>query len=183
MTSEIILVIVVVALLLVIAAMVRQRGGTKTVQHHSGGAPELWRTATAAAREERAPMPEIVAAPRDHEAAARAVIAHLRQLEERSAPGLTAQVLPVFLKDTAARLVALKDAIDRKDANTAHRLAHTLHGSAATVGAASMVRSCAEVIREVRHGVFDRCDDLIKELMLDFEAIQKASESILSDAT
>jgi HPt (histidine-containing phosphotransfer) domain-containing protein len=180
MTSEIILIVVVVALLLVIAAMLRQRDGAKTVQHHSSGAPELWRTAKPA--EARASMPDTPAAPRDHEAAGRAVIAHLRQLEERSAPGLTAQVLPVFLKDTAARLAALKDAVDRKDANTAHRLAHTLHGSAATVGAASMVTSCAEVIREVRHGVFDRCDDLIKELMLDFEAIQKASGSILSDA-
>jgi HPt (histidine-containing phosphotransfer) domain-containing protein len=177
MTSEIILAVVVVTLLLVIAAMLRQRSGAKTVQHHSSGAPELWRASA-----ERSPMPEIVSVPSDHEAAARAVIAHLRQLEERSAPGLTAQVLPVFLKDTAARLVALKDAVDRKDANAAHRLAHTLHGSAATVGAASMVRSCAEVIREVRQGVFDRCDDLIKELMLDFEAIKKASDSILSDA-
>ena len=177
MTSEIILVVVVVALLLVIAAMMRRRDTPKTVQHHSNGTPELWRAAA-----ERSPMPEIVTVPRDHEAAARAVIAHLRQLEERSAPGLTAQVLPVFLKDTAARLVALKDAVDRKDANAAHRLAHTLHGSAATVGAASMVRCCAEVIREVRHGVFDRCDGMIKELMLDFEAIQKAADSILSDA-
>jgi HPt (histidine-containing phosphotransfer) domain-containing protein len=178
MTSEIILAVVVVTLLLVIAAMVRQRDGSKTVQRHSGTTPDLWRRTAS----EQSPMTEIVVAPRDHDAAARAVIAHLRQLEERSAPGLTAQVLPVFLKDTAARLVALKDAVDRKDANTAHRLAHTLHGSAATVGAASMVRSCAEVIREVRQGVFDRCDDLIKDLMLDFEAIEKASESILSGA-
>ena len=181
MTSEIILVVVVVTLLLVIVAMLRQRGGGKTVQHHSGSAPELWRAAKPA-EPEPARMPEIAAPARDHEAAGRAVLAHLRQLEERSAPGLTAHVLPVFLKDTAARLAALKDAIDKKDANAAHRLAHTLHGSAATVGAASMVRTCAEVIREVRHGVFDRCDDLLKELRLDFEAIQKASESSLSDA-
>jgi HPt (histidine-containing phosphotransfer) domain-containing protein len=176
MTSEIILVVVVVTLLLVIAAMVRQRGGAKPVQHNSGSR-EAWRAAA-----ERSPMPEVTTVPRDHEAAARAVIEHLRQLEERSAPGLTAQVLPVFLKDTAARLVALKDAVDRKDANAAHRLAHTLHGSAATVGAAAMVRICAEVIREVRHGVFDRCDGLITELKLDFEAIQKVADTILSDA-
>src|SRR5690348_2038142 len=101
MTSEIIFVAVVVALLLVIAAMVRQRGSAKTVQHQSGGSPELWRTA-APRSAPGSPVPDIVLPPRDHEAAAKAVIAHLRLLEERASPGLTAQVLPVFLKDTAA---------------------------------------------------------------------------------
>ena len=38
-------------------------------------------------------------------------MAYLHMLEQRGSPGLTAQVMPVFLKDTSTRLDALKDAV------------------------------------------------------------------------
>ena len=99
---------------------------------------------------------------------------HLRRLEDRS-PGLIAQVMPVFLKDTSVRIASLKDAVHQRDGVAAHRLAHTLHGSAASVGAASMVRACAEIIREVRLGAFDGCDRLIAQLDADYASIEQAS--------
>jgi hypothetical protein len=37
------------------------------------------------------------------------------------------------------------------------------------------VSVCADLIREVRCGAFDRCDHLIDELTLDFEAISRAA--------
>lgn len=172
MASEILLLIVVVSLLVVIVAMVRQRKSARTVQHHAGASPELWRVSPLPL-----PVSQVVVPPHDPEAVGRAVIEHLRQLEQRSSPGLSAQVMPVFLKDTAARLKALQAAVDQKDPTAAHRVAHTLHGSAAAIGAASMVSNCAEIIREVRHGVFDRCDGLIIALTLDFEAIRRAAEA------
>jgi HPt (histidine-containing phosphotransfer) domain-containing protein len=107
----------------------------------------------------------------------RQVIEHLRHLE-RSAPGLVARVLPVFLRDTTTRLANLRHAVAHRDAETAHRIAHTLHGSAATVGAAPMVAVCAEIIREVRCNAFDRCDGLLAALDDDFESIRRAADAI-----
>ncbi len=169
MSSEIIVLLVAVAVVLVIMVVRRQPGDATSVQNHTGGTtPELWRSSSAMA------LPQIVVPPRDFDAVGRAVLEHLRQLEDRAAPGLTAQVMPVFLKDTAVRLTALRHAVEQKDGAAAHRLAHTLHGSAATVGASSMVSTCGEIIREVRCGVFDRCDGLITDLTLDYDAIRRA---------
>ena len=103
------------------------------------------------------------------------LIEALHILEQRGAPGLTAQVMPVFLKDTSTRLDALRDAVAQKDGTVAYRIAHTLHGSAANVGATAMVATCADLIREIRVGAFDHCGALIADLTRDFEAIQRAA--------
>ena len=103
------------------------------------------------------------------------VLEHLRQLEARAAPGLAAHVLPIFLQDTTARLAALREAVAREDGGTVHRVAHTLHGSAATVGASSFVGGCMQIIREVRSGSFDRCEPLITQLEHDLESIRQSA--------
>ena len=106
------------------------------------------------------------------------MLEHLRRLEARATPGLMAHVNPIFVRDTAARLVLLRKALAKQNIDTAYRLAHTLHGSAATVGANSMVRNCAEIIRQVRVGEFDRCESVIKELDDDLESIRRVSKAL-----
>lgn len=101
---------------------------------------------------------------------------HFQRLEGR-APGLAAQVLPVFIKDTEARLAALREALDALDSVAAHRVAHTLHGSVASVGAATMVHACAEIIRAVRLGAFEGCDRHLQHLQDDFASIRRAAEA------
>lgn len=169
MVSELILYVVAVTLIVIIVAMVRQRSSPSLAPSRpETTAPDLWTRPSV----QPVPPPRPV---RDTEAAAREVLAHLRVLEERGSPGLTSQVMPVFLKDTLTRLDALRLAIAEKDGSDAHRIAHTLHGSAATVGASTMVTTSAEIIREVRCGAFDRCPELIADLTSDFEAIQRAA--------
>ena len=172
MVSDLILVSVAATLMLVVVAMVRQRGNPRVPQQASAAAGDMWR----AANGDRDPKPVAPRRPeRDHDALARDVMAYLGILEQRGAPGLTAQVMPVFLKDTSTRLDALKAAVAQKDGTVAYRIAHTLHGSAANVGAAGMVGTCADLIREIRVGAFDQCDGLIADLRLDYEAIQRAA--------
>lgn len=177
MVAEILTVLVAATLLVLIVAMARQRDGAAKGSHHrAGSATDPWsgagRHAPAGAVAEVAPPP------REPDAAGRQVMDHLRRLEERAAPGLAAQVMPVFLRDTATRIESLREAVKQRDGVAAHRVAHTLHGSAATVGAANMVHACAEIIREVRVGAFDGCDRLLTELDLDFESIRRAAESL-----
>lgn len=179
MVAEIVTVLMAATLLVVIVAMVRQRGRGQGNGHSAGVAGDAWSVLAPPV-----PSPPAVAAvvvpppPPDADATGRLVIEHLRRLEERSAPGLAGQVIPVFLKDTAIRIDSLRDAVKQRDGTTAHRMAHTLHGSAATVGAAPMVRACAEIIREVRLGAFDGCDRQLIQLDEHFESIRRAAESL-----
>ncbi len=103
------------------------------------------------------------------------VMEHLRKLEARASAGLAAHVLPIFLQDTAVRLAALRDGVARQDGDTVHRVAHTLHGSAATVGASTFVRGCVDIIREIRTGSFDQCEPIITELESDLELIRRSA--------
>lgn len=176
MAAEIVTLLVAATLLVLIVAMVRQRDAIMPGRRQKSAPSGVWNVGVTGAAGPRPQSAIGIVPPRDPAAAGREVMEHLRRLEERS-PGLIAQVIPVFLKDTAARLATLKDAVQQRDGVAAHRVAHTLHGSAASVGAAAMVRACAEIIREVRLGAFDGCDRLIGELDADFDSIRRAAES------
>ena len=172
MVGELITIAVTAMLLMLIVAMVRQRDGMPQRTHQAGSATDVWRQPTP----QNLPEPRPAPPPRDPEAAGRDVMQHFRRLEGR-APGLAGQVLPVFIKDTEVRLVALRDALAAHDSVAAHRVAHTLHGSVASVGAASMVHACAEIIRAVRLGAFEGCDQLLHDLQDDFQSIRRAAEA------
>jgi histidine phosphotransfer protein HptB len=101
------------------------------------------------------------------------VLEHLRGLEARGTPGLAAQVIEIFVRDTSSRLAALREAIARRDGEATYRVAHTLQGSAAMVGAASVARGCAELTSAARNGSFDRCEAIVAELDTSFQAIQR----------
>ena len=101
------------------------------------------------------------------------VLEHLRGLEAKGSPGLAAEVVEIFLQDTSTRLKALREAVAQRDGEAAYRVAHTLHGSASMVGALSLARSCAELIKAARSGSFDRCEAIVADLDAGFEAIQR----------
>jgi CheY-like chemotaxis protein/HPt (histidine-containing phosphotransfer) domain-containing protein len=105
---------------------------------------------------------------------------HLRQLETGRMPGLGAQVFDIFLQDTSARLAALQDAVARRDGDAVERVAHSLQGSAAMVGAASMARRCAELIGLARSGSLDGAEAIVMELEARFEAIQRSDTRVLA---
>jgi HPt (histidine-containing phosphotransfer) domain-containing protein len=172
MVGEIITIAVTAMLLMLIVAMVRQRDGMPQRTHQAGSATDMWRTTTP----QNLPEPRPAPPPRDPDLAGRDVMQHFSRLEGR-APGLAAQVLPVFIKDTEVRLAALRDALGAHDSVAAHRVAHTLHGSVASVGAATVVHACAEIIRAVRLGAFEGCDQLLRDLEADFASIRRAADA------
>jgi two-component system, sensor histidine kinase and response regulator len=102
------------------------------------------------------------------------VLEYLHRLEAQGSPGLAADVIEVFLQDTASRVTALRRAIDQGDGETVFRVAHTLQGSASMIGAASVARSCNALAKSARTGSFDQCRVLVAELNARFEAIQRA---------
>lgn len=131
--------------------------------------------ATPKRRPESAAKSPVPAAASGSDAVGRAVMEQLLQMEARSTPGLAAEVMPVFLRDMTIRLSTLRDATARADSVEAHRVAHTIHGSAASIGAVTMVRTCAEILRNVRDHNLGECPPLISALTSDLESIRLAA--------
>jgi HPt (histidine-containing phosphotransfer) domain-containing protein len=102
------------------------------------------------------------------------VLEYLHRLEAQGSPGLAADVIEIFRRDTSHRLTALRHAIAQGDGETVFRVAHTLQGSASMIGAASVARSCSALATSARSGSFDQCTVLVAELDALFEAIQRA---------
>ncbi len=68
----------------------------------------------------------------------------LRHVQGGSEP-LSARLAEIFLRDTARRLEALREAVQQGDAAAIVRMAHAIKGSAANLGAHSMVRICLSI--------------------------------------
>jgi len=69
----------------------------------------------------------------------------LRGLERAGAPGLVKKITDLFLQDTPRQLADLRDSVQSGDSGRLVKVAHTLKGSAANLGAREMVRICAEL--------------------------------------
>ena len=167
--------VIATALLLIgVVLLQRQRARQTRRTERAASSAESQRRARESIRVTDPAGTETAPPVRDRKDPGSEVLEHLRRLEARASPGLTAQVIPIFLQDTAARLTALRQAVARRDGDAAYRVAHSLHGSASMVGATSLERGCTEIIREVRSGSFDRCEMFIAELDADFESIRRA---------
>ena len=102
------------------------------------------------------------------------ILNQLRGLDKGS-PGLAAHVLEVFLQDASNQLTALREGIGRRDSKAIYEAAHSMQGSAAMVGAASLAEQCRQVVAAARAESFDRCDILASELTTAFEALRRAA--------
>ncbi len=69
----------------------------------------------------------------------------LRGLEDAGAAGLVKKVTDLFLQDTPQQLTDLRDSVESGDSVRLAKVAHTLKGSAANLGAREMVRICTEL--------------------------------------
>jgi HPt (histidine-containing phosphotransfer) domain-containing protein len=81
--------------------------------------------------------------------------------------------MEIFLCDAASQLSALRDAVAVDDAAAVERIAHTLKGSAAMLGATSVARSCAELIQSARHRSLDGATEILAGLEGQVAAIEQ----------
>jgi two-component system sensor histidine kinase/response regulator len=70
------------------------------------------------------------------------VLAGLRELGDQ---GFLVELYELFLEDVPAQLEALREGIERCDAPSVERVAHTLKGSCGNIGATRMATICAEL--------------------------------------
>jgi CheY-like chemotaxis protein len=81
-----------------------------------------------------------------------AVLDRLAALQRPGMPDIVAQVAGLYLKDSALALDALRDALARRDLETARQRAHNLKSSSGHVGAAGLASRFAVMERLLRAG-------------------------------
>ncbi len=121
----------------------------------------------------------------DSEQAARAgamepngLLSGLRALELAGAD--VRELVELFLQDASAQMTAIRAAVERQDARALERLLHTLKGSSALMGAASMAACCGELMTNARSGPSSRASGILVRLETEFERIQQSLRTYLS---
>jgi len=98
----------------------------------------------------------------------------LRKVERAGAPGLVKKVTDLFLEDTPRQLTDLLDSAQRGDCARLAKLAHTLKGSAANLGAREMVRVCGELEALGQDGDVSIVPSLVADLESQFNSVRDA---------
>ncbi len=102
------------------------------------------------------------------------VTRHLRRLEARGSRGLVAQLIDSLMGESSGQMEAVRNAAARGDREALYRAAHSLQGSVAIVGAESVARACAELVKTARSGSLDQVTPLVAQLESGIESIRKA---------
>lgn len=103
-----------------------------------------------------------------------ALLNGLRKLEQSGAPGLVKRLTDIFLQDTARRLTDLRDSVQQGDSERLRKLAHTLKGSAANLGAREIVRICAELEELGENGDIGTAPSLVADLERTLDPVRDA---------
>src|ERR687895_745443 len=106
--------------------------------------------------------------------AAGEVTQHLRGLEARGSHGLVAQLIDSLMGESSGQMEAVRNAAATGDREALYRAAHSLQGSVAIVGADSVARACADLVKTARSGSFEHVTRIVAQLQSDIEAIRKA---------
>lgn len=86
----------------------------------------------------------------DHEA-----IANVRSLERPDQPDIFSEIVEIFLATSNDDVEALVAAAERGELETVRRIAHSMKGSAANLGARRLSEICAGIERDIRAGTMD----------------------------
>ena len=105
--------------------------------------------------------------------AAGEVTRHLRGLEARGSRGLVAQLIDSLMGESSGQMEAVRKAAANGDREALFRAAHSLQGSVAIVGADSVARSCAELVKTARKGSLEHVAPIVSQIESGIEAIRK----------
>jgi two-component system, sensor histidine kinase and response regulator len=107
----------------------------------------------------------------------RQVISGLRGLQGEDETDIVAELAGMFLDDARPRLSALEEAVLGDDTPAVERLAHTLKGSSANMGARGMSILCARLEDAGASGDLSQGPRLIERLKEEFVRVDRAFEA------
>ena len=94
-------------------------------------------------------------------------------------PAFTREIVATYLRDTSARLAALRTALLQADAPAVALTAHALKGSSATIGARELARLSAEIEEQFLDGMPPNAAQLLDSLDASFERLRQQVSSTL----
>jgi HPt (histidine-containing phosphotransfer) domain-containing protein len=98
----------------------------------------------------------------------------LRACDEDGASGLVAELIDIYLADTPARLVVLRQAFDAGDPAAIAREAHALKSSCGQLGATGMYQCCRQLEHLGREGSLAGVRELLARLDREFPQVTAA---------
>ncbi len=101
-------------------------------------------------------------------------LARLRKLQPPGSPDIIGELIDLFLRETPAKIAAVRQAVEQRDAAKLAKAAHSLKGSSASLGARALARVCAELETRGKTGELTAAPDLIAELEAEFERTRLA---------
>ena len=108
------------------------------------------------------------------------MLAGLREVEEEGEPDILNELIELFLADVPPQLVALREAVEADDAHSVERIAHTLKGSSANLGATEMVAICSELEDVATSSNLSRTPQLLERLEGEFGRARMALEATIA---
>ena len=108
------------------------------------------------------------------------VLAGLRELQGEGEPDIVAELAQMLLEDAPLGLAELQKAVERGDANSVERFAHTLKGSSANMGATRMEAICSDLEEQARSEELAVAPELVSRLEEEFARVRAVFEEELS---
>jgi HPt (histidine-containing phosphotransfer) domain-containing protein len=109
------------------------------------------------------------------------VIRVLAGMSEDGEPDFLCLIVSMFLKSAPLILDKLKQSEATGDLRFLQKSSHDLKSSSATLGAVALANLCADLETRVRAGVQEDAALLVRNIALEFEAVQPVLESLLAD--
>jgi HPt (histidine-containing phosphotransfer) domain-containing protein len=110
----------------------------------------------------------------------REVLARLRRLQGENEPDIVAELAGMFLEDARSRLVAIEEALQKGEAPTVERTAHTLKGGSGSMGARVMLGLCAQLEDIGASGDLSQGSELLGRIKEELGRIEWALETEVS---
>ena len=105
------------------------------------------------------------------------VLAALGQLQRAGGSDILDELIGLYLRDTPAQLVALREAVEAGEAGTVKTIAHTLKGSSASMGVPRMTAGCSELQDVSASGDLYGAPELLYRLEQEFGRVRAALEA------
>ena len=97
----------------------------------------------------------------------------LRQAQSNDEPDVLDTLVDMFLKDVPIRMEAMDSAIREHDLPQTERLAHSLKGSCASIGARSMATLCGFLESRSAQGLEEGAVDVTDRLKVHFQLVAR----------
>lgn len=98
--------------------------------------------------------------------------------EMRVEPSDYCRLLDTFVERNEERLSELREAVSKRDAETAHRVVHSIKGTSSTLRLKWMAETASRLEDAMRQGHFEDCEEDISKLEADLSSVKADAKTL-----